>query len=68
MPRTSIAVAGATPRAGGWRHFEHLGAADRAVALGPDDLELLGRAAYLLGRDDEYVDSARARAREMGGR
>ena len=43
---------------GRWREaFEHLGAADRATGLGPDDLELLGRAAYLLGRDDEYVDA-----------
>jgi DNA-binding NarL/FixJ family response regulator len=41
---------------GRWQEaLEHLGAADRAVGLGPDDLELLGRAAYLLGRDDEYV-------------
>jgi DNA-binding NarL/FixJ family response regulator len=49
---------------GRWQEaFEHLGAADRAAALGPDDLELLGRAAYLLGRDDQYV-AALERAHE----
>jgi DNA-binding CsgD family transcriptional regulator len=29
--------------------------ADRAAPLGPDDLELLARSAYMLGRDDDYV-------------
>ena len=49
-------VAGATPRAGGWRPSSTWA---RQTAR-PDwgrDLELLGRAAYLLGRDDEYVDA-----------
>ena len=32
-----------------------LAAADRAAPLGPEDLELLARSAYMLGRDDEYV-------------
>ncbi len=32
-----------------------LAAADAASPLGPDDLELLGRSAYMLGLDDEYV-------------
>ena len=42
---------------GAWRDaFEALSAADRAAPLGPEDLELLGRAAYMLGRDHEYVD------------
>ncbi|WP_046777767.1 LuxR C-terminal-related transcriptional regulator [Streptomyces yangpuensis] len=35
--------------------FESLSAADGAAALGPDDLELLARSAYMLGRDEEYV-------------
>jgi DNA-binding CsgD family transcriptional regulator len=34
--------------------FEALGRANREQALGPDDLELLARSAYMLGRDDEY--------------
>ena len=43
---------------GRWQEaFEHLGAADRAAGLEAGDLELLGRASYLLGRDDEYVDA-----------
>ena len=32
-----------------------LTAADQAVGLGAEDLELLGRSAYMLGRDDDYV-------------
>jgi DNA-binding NarL/FixJ family response regulator len=35
--------------------FESLTGADRAAQLGADDLELLARAAYMLGRDDAYV-------------
>jgi DNA-binding CsgD family transcriptional regulator len=34
---------------------ESLSAADRAAPLGPEDLELLARSAYMLGRDEEYV-------------
>jgi DNA-binding CsgD family transcriptional regulator/tetratricopeptide (TPR) repeat protein len=35
--------------------FAALSQADAAEALGADDLELLGRSAYLLGRDDDCV-------------
>ncbi|HET8983800.1 MAG TPA: DNA-binding response regulator, partial [Pedococcus sp.] len=35
--------------------YESLTVADRADALGPQDLELLARSAYMLGRDDDYV-------------
>jgi DNA-binding CsgD family transcriptional regulator len=39
-----------------WVHaHESLSEADRALPLGPDDLELLARSAYMLGRDDDYV-------------
>ncbi len=34
---------------------EWLSGADRAAPLGPEDLELLARTAYMLGRDDDYV-------------
>ncbi len=34
---------------------ESLSEADRATPLGADDLELLARSAYMLGRDDDYV-------------
>jgi DNA-binding CsgD family transcriptional regulator len=43
--------------------FEALVAADEAVALDGEDLELLARSAYMLGRDDEYV-AALERARD----
>jgi DNA-binding CsgD family transcriptional regulator len=36
--------------------FDSLSSADRAMALGAEDLELLARSAYMLGRDDDYVD------------
>lgn len=39
--------------------YEHLRSADRALALGAPDLELLARSAYMLGRDDEYVTGLR---------
>jgi DNA-binding CsgD family transcriptional regulator len=35
--------------------YESLSAADRAVPLGAEDLELLATSAYMLGRDEEYV-------------
>ncbi|MCX4692356.1 LuxR C-terminal-related transcriptional regulator [Streptomyces sp. NBC_01408] len=35
--------------------FERLSAADGATPMGPEDLELLARSAYMLGRDEEYV-------------
>jgi DNA-binding CsgD family transcriptional regulator len=34
--------------------FDALSRANREQPLGPDDLELLARAAYMLGHDDEY--------------
>lgn len=39
-----------------WREaYEHLATADKAEPLGADDLELLATAAFMLGRDDEYL-------------
>ena len=35
--------------------FESLSSADGSAPLGAEDLELLARAAYMLGRDDDYV-------------
>jgi DNA-binding NarL/FixJ family response regulator len=41
---------------GAWREaFESLSGADQATGLDAGDLELLARAAYMLGRDDDYV-------------
>lgn len=41
---------------GAWRGaYESLSSADSREPLGGDDLELLARAAYMLGRDDDYV-------------
>ena len=41
---------------GAWRRaHESLSSADGASPLGAEDLELLARSAYMLGRDDEYV-------------
>jgi DNA-binding NarL/FixJ family response regulator len=41
---------------GSWRKaFESLTGADQRDPLGNDDLELLARSAYMLGRDDDYV-------------
>jgi DNA-binding CsgD family transcriptional regulator len=41
---------------GAWRStHESLSGVDQATPLGAHDLELLARAAYMLGRDDEYV-------------
>jgi len=37
--------------------YEKLSTADRATALGAEDLELLARSAYMLGRDDDYVNA-----------
>jgi DNA-binding CsgD family transcriptional regulator len=36
--------------------YESLAAADLATPLGAEDLELLARAGYMLGRDDDYVN------------
>jgi signal transduction histidine kinase len=42
--------------ASAWREaFESLSRADQAAPLGAEDLELLARAAYMVGRDDEYL-------------
>jgi hypothetical protein len=35
--------------------YQSLAAASRATPLSAEDLELLARSAYMLGRDDEYV-------------
>jgi DNA-binding CsgD family transcriptional regulator len=35
--------------------YELFSTADQELQLAPDDLELLARAAYMLGRDDDYV-------------
>jgi DNA-binding NarL/FixJ family response regulator len=41
---------------GAWSEaFESLSGADRVAPLDAGDLELLARAAYMLGRDDDYV-------------
>ncbi len=41
-----------------WREaHDALTAADTASPLGPDDLELMGRAAYMLGQDGLYADA-----------
>jgi DNA-binding CsgD family transcriptional regulator len=37
------------------RAYESLSEVDRATPLGADDLELLARSAYMLGRDEDYV-------------
>jgi DNA-binding NarL/FixJ family response regulator len=43
---------------GAWREsYDALTAAEQAAPLSPLDLELLGRAAYMLGRDDDYVSA-----------
>jgi DNA-binding NarL/FixJ family response regulator len=42
----------------GWAEaYERLTAADRAAPLGPDDLELLATAAFLVGREDESAEA-----------
>ena len=35
--------------------FDSLASADRKEPLGAEDLEMLARSAYMLGRDDDYV-------------
>jgi DNA-binding NarL/FixJ family response regulator len=41
-----------------WQNaFESLSRADETVPLEPEDLELLARSAYMLGRDDDYLHS-----------
>jgi DNA-binding NarL/FixJ family response regulator len=44
--------------------FESLSGADRAAALSAGDLELLARAAYMVGRDDDYL-AALERAHDL---
>lgn len=36
--------------------YESLAAADLATPLGAEDLELLARSGYMLGRDDDYLN------------
>src|SRR5437762_6981428 len=43
--------------------FDSFSTADQREPLGADDLELLARSAYMLGRDDDYV-SALVRAHQ----
>jgi DNA-binding CsgD family transcriptional regulator len=38
------------------RAYQELSAANRSAPLGPDDLELLATAAYMLGREQEYLE------------
>jgi DNA-binding CsgD family transcriptional regulator len=43
-----------------WRDaYDRLAAADRAVVLGAEDLELLATSAYMLGRDEDYLSDLR---------
>jgi DNA-binding CsgD family transcriptional regulator len=37
--------------------YDSLSRADRAASLGAEDIELLARSAYMLGRDDDYVSA-----------
>src|SRR3970282_3012383 len=37
--------------------FESLAAADQALGLCPENLERLATSAYLIGRDDDYLDA-----------
>ncbi|MEV8097084.1 LuxR C-terminal-related transcriptional regulator [Kitasatospora sp. NPDC085879] len=54
--RTDLVRGRACYTAEAWREaFESLSAADGAATVGADDLELLARAAYMLGRDEDYV-------------
>jgi DNA-binding CsgD family transcriptional regulator len=54
--RLALARGRASYAAHAWRDaFEWLTRADGEGELEPDDLELLARAAYMLGRDDDYV-------------
>ena len=58
--------------AGSWANaYDSLSRADRAGALRGEDLELLARSAYMLGRDDEYrrsLERAYRSHRETGDR
>ncbi|MGW4896307.1 LuxR C-terminal-related transcriptional regulator [Kitasatospora sp. NPDC004240] len=53
-----------------WREaYERLGAADADTPLGAEDVELLARSAYMLGRDEEYaagLERAHARWLDAG--
>ena len=52
---SSSGAASPTPGSAWLDAYESLSAADQAAALGAEDLELLARSAYMLGRDDDYV-------------
>jgi hypothetical protein len=52
-----------------WVHaYQSLSEVDRATPLGPDDLELLARSAYMLGRDEDYVAALAGYQRERDER
>ena len=48
--------------------YRSLSAADQASRLEGEDLELLAMAAYLIGRDDDYLRGARTRPSRAPGR
>jgi DNA-binding CsgD family transcriptional regulator len=56
MAMTDLEQGRRSYRAEAWRKaFESLSRADAIQPLGVEDLELLGRSAYMLGLDDDYV-------------
>ena len=56
MADTALAAARELCDARAWREaYAALAEIDRNNPLAPDDLELLGRSAYMIGRDDDYV-------------
>src|SRR5438128_1001628 len=59
VPEAELLVRGrdAVARRAWAEAFESLSEADRGTALGPDELELLATAAYMVGRDDEHMRS-----------
>ena len=48
------------------RAFDSLASADREEPLSAEDLEMLARSAYMLGRDDDYVAGLERGVRPMG--
>jgi DNA-binding CsgD family transcriptional regulator len=53
-----LTLARAAHRARAWQDaYDLLARADQATSLAPDDLELLATAAYLLGRQDEFIQA-----------
>jgi hypothetical protein len=47
--------------------YESLAAADETTPLSAEDLELLARSGYMLGRDDDYVSGPGARSSRLPG-